>query len=157
MLMQALIAGKTNLFFECDALTYGVGAALCHVMSSGEELPITFASHTMSKAETNNAQLDREALSVMFGLKRSHLYLFGRRFEIYTHHKLLLGLLGESKVIQLMSSTRMQRWALTLSAYSYTLKHIRGPENTLAGTLSMLPIVDNSPEKTPPFEVVNLL
>ncbi len=32
-------------------------------------VPIIYASRTMSKAETNYAQLDREALSVMFGVK----------------------------------------------------------------------------------------
>ncbi len=101
------------------AAPFGVGVALCHVMSSGEELPIIYASRTMSKAKTNNAQLDREALSVSSKTP--------------------------TKSIQQMSSPRMQRWALTLSAYSYTLKHIRGPENTLAGTLRMLPIVENSP------------
>ncbi len=93
----------------------------------------------------------------MFGVKRFHLYLFGRHFEIYTDHQPLLGLLGESKGIQQMSYPPMQRGALALSAFSYTLKHIRGPEYTLADTLSRLPIVDNSPEKAPPFEVINLL
>ncbi len=83
-------------------------------MSSGEELSIIYASCTMSKVEINDAQLDREALSVMFGVKLFHLHLLGRHFEIYTDHKSLLGLLGESKGIQQMSSSRMQRWALKL-------------------------------------------
>ncbi len=50
----------------------------------------------MLKAEKNYAQLDREALSVMLGVKRINLYLFGRHFEIHTHHKPLLGRQGES-------------------------------------------------------------
>ncbi len=95
-------------------------------MPSEEELPIIYASRTMSKTETNYAQLDREAMSVMFGVKRFHLYLFGRHFEIHTDHKPLLGLLGDNKAIQQMLSPGMQRWALTLSAYSYTLKYIPG-------------------------------
>ncbi len=77
--------------------------------------------------------------------------------DLYSPSGLLLGLLGESKGILQMSSPRMQRRALALSAFSYTLEHIRGPKNTLADTLSRLPTVDNSPEKTPTFEAINLL
>ncbi len=53
----------------------------------------------MSKAETNYAQLDSEAMSAMFLVKRFHLYLFGHHFEIDTDHKPLLGLIGENKAI----------------------------------------------------------
>lgn len=45
-------------------------------MADGEELPMSFASRIMSRAETNYSKLhvDKEVTAVMLGLKRFHLY-----------------------------------------------------------------------------------
>ncbi len=140
-----------------DASPYGVGVAPCHQLLSGDEVPIIYASRTMSKAETNYSYLDKEALAVMFGVKRFHLYIYGRQVEIHTDHKPLLGLLGETKAIHHTSSPRMQLWARTMMAYSYSLKYIPGRDNAVTNALSRLHNVDNSLKKAPIFEAVNLL
>ena len=85
------------------------------------ERPIAFASRTLSQAEHKYAQLDKEALSIIFGVKRFHQYLYGRHFNILSDHKPLQYLLGENRGIPAMASARIQRWALTLSAYSTRL------------------------------------
>ena len=56
-----------------------------------------------------------------------------------------------------MSSPRMQRWALTLSSYSYSMKYIASNANQIADALSRLPIVDNANDVVPPVEPVYLL
>ena len=84
-----------KLTLACDASEYRLGAVLSHKMSDESERPIEYVSCTLSPSEHNYSQLEKEALSCIFGIKRFHDYLFGRLFEFIMDHKPLLGLLKE--------------------------------------------------------------
>lgn len=61
---------KLPLKLICDTLPVVVGAQLVHTMPSGEDRPIAFVSRALTKAKLGYAQFDREALSIIFGVKR---------------------------------------------------------------------------------------
>ena len=93
----------------------------------------------------------------MYGIKKFHNYLFGRKFTICTDHKPLQSLLNESKAIPMIASACIQRWALTLSMYEYTIRFKSGTTNTNVDALSRLPLPDTPVETLQPSELVLLI
>ena len=126
------VGGKNNnllltssVLMHFDASPYGVGAVLSHQTEEGER-PIAFASRTLSPAERKYAHLDKEGLYIIFGVKKFHGYLFGRKFVIRSDHKPLQRLLDNTRAIPQLASARLQRWSLILSAYDYTILYRSG-------------------------------
>ncbi|UYV80096.1 K02A2.6-like, partial [Cordylochernes scorpioides] len=127
------------ILVNCDASEYGVGAILSQI-DHGVERPVVFASRTLNKTERRYAVIDKEALAVIFGVSKFSQYLLGRKFEILTDHKPLVGIFNPKKPIPQVLSPRMLRWCLTLAAYTYSIEYKPGKVNCNADALSRLPL-----------------
>ena len=93
----------------CDASSNGLGACLVHVMADQSERPVAYASRTLTTPEKNYAQVEREALAIIFAVRRLHQYLYGRMFILVTDYCPLCTIFGEKHGIPPLAAARMQR------------------------------------------------
>ena len=145
---------KQEVVLACDALPYGVGAVLSHLFPDGSEKPVAFASRSLSTVEKKYSQLDKEGLAIVFGVKKFHDYLFGRKFQIRSDHKPLQHLFSNNKPIPLQASARIQRWALILSG---SIAYKPGEDHVNADSLSRLPLGEPPTDPQQPVELVLLM
>ncbi len=111
----------------------------------------------MSIAEKNYSQIEKEALAIIFAVKKFHQYLHGRHFTIQSDHKPLKFLFKETNPVPTMASAKIQRWALTLGTYNYSINHRPGSAMSHADALSRIPLTDSHSSVPVPCEITYLI
>ncbi|GFQ67247.1 uncharacterized protein K02A2.6 [Trichonephila clavata] len=127
------------LTLASDASPVGIGCVLSHVYPDGSEHPIAFASRILSGSEKKYSQIDKEALSIVWAVKKFYLYLKGRRFTLITDHKPLVAIFGSKRGLPVLAATRLLHYALILQSFEFDIIFRKTIEHGNADFLSRLP------------------
>ena len=78
---------------SADASSFGLGAVLLQKVE-GQWKPVAYASRAMTETEQRYAQIEKEALAIVWACDKFSCYILEKHFEIETDHKPLVPLLG---------------------------------------------------------------
>ncbi|GFW77588.1 uncharacterized protein K02A2.6 [Trichonephila clavipes] len=106
---------------------------------NGSERPIAFASRTLSGSEKKYCQIDKEALSIVWAVRKFYLYLKSRRFTLITDHKPLIAIFGSKRGLPVLAATRLLHYALILQSFEFDIIFRKTIEHGNADFLSRLP------------------
>ena len=119
-----------SFILQTDASNDGIGAILLQE-EVGVRHPVAFASKKLLPRERNYSTIEREALAIVWGVRKFEKYLYGQHFLLETDHHPLQYLLKAK-----YSNGRLMRWALALQPYRFTITAIKGSQNVGADFLS---------------------
>lgn len=138
---RVLVPYDPNLPIQlaCDASPTGIAGVLSHVIGDSER-PIAYASRSLTDAERNYSQLDREALAIIFSVDHFFQYLFGRKFSLLTDNQPLIRIFHQHAQLPRMTAARLQRYAAFLSGFDYKIVFRKGVENINVDCLSRAPV-----------------
>ncbi|CAC5410926.1 unnamed protein product [Mytilus coruscus] len=142
---------KLQLTVQSDASQTGLGAAVMQ-----EDRPVAYASRALNDTETRYAQIEKELLSVIFGLEKFHSYTYDRTVNVISDHKPLESIMKKPLHA---AQKRLQRMLLRLQKYDIILQYRPGKEMYLADTLSRAYLKETSDTSitTDEIESINLV
>ena len=123
---------KLEVKLAVDASPVGLGAVISHITDVETEGRIAYASRSLTKTERNNSVIEKEALAIIFGIRKFQQYLYGKKFTLLTDHQPLALLLGPKRRIPPIAALCLQRWAIQLSAYQYEIRYRSSMQNANA-------------------------
>ena len=124
------------LFIECDASKQGIG---CVMLQPDDNIPadvnngipsnlwlVVYALKSLSEADQNYANIERELLGVVFSLETFKHFTSGRQMNIITDHKPLTSLFSKCLA---NTSQRWARMMLHISGYDANVLYQKGSKN----------------------------
>jgi hypothetical protein len=132
---------SNRVFVTCNASDLRTGAYLSFGSSWTLVRPVAYDSAPLSDAERNYPVHKKELLAIIRALKKWRSELLGVSFVVYTAHRTL-----EHFMHQKGLSRRQARWQELLADFDFTIKYVKGEDNSVADALSHMP--------TPPSTVV---
>ncbi|XP_026672572.1 uncharacterized protein K02A2.6-like [Ceratina calcarata] len=111
-----------------DASQNGLGAVILQ-----ENLPVAYASRSLTDTEKNYAQIEKETLAISFACNRFRQYIFGKTVTVESDHKPLEAIFNKPLN---ECPPRLLRMRLSLQNFDIVIRYKPGKELLLADALS---------------------
>lgn len=119
---------KKDVKLSVDASKTALGAVLLQ-----DEHPIAYASRSLTSAEFNYPQIEKEATAIRFACKKFHEYIYGKQVTIESDHKPLETIFKKPIT---SAPPRLQRILFDVMVYSPKVIYKKGTEIPIADALS---------------------
>ena len=113
---------------QMDASKKGFGTIILQ-----DNKPIYFASRSLTPAEKNYQNLERECMAAIWGIEKFHFYLYGKEFLLQMDQRPLTSIFKKHLVDV---SPRVRRIAMHSWPYMFKMEWIPGKDNAIADGLS---------------------
>ena len=107
---------------------HGIGAVLLQ-----EGRPVEYASRALTPPERNRAQIEKKALSVLYGLEKFYHYTYGRPAKVENDHKPLAAILRKPLC---QAPKRLQNIMMRYHRYDVHFVFVKSTDLFIADTLS---------------------
>ena len=122
-----------------DASKDGLAAIFTQKQPDGRSRVISYWSRATRDAETRYAAVELEVLAVVESLERFRHFVEGKNVTIITDCAAIRWIKSFKD-----TNSRLFRWTMRLSAFTYTVKHRAGSSNVVADCLSRHPVPVNA-------------
>ena len=112
--------------------------------STTTDHPVAFVSGLFRGSQLNWAALMKEAFAIYMSVKKLSFYLTDAQILLRSDHKPL-----EKFLLKNMLNSKVNNWAMELEAFNIQFDYIKGSNNILADTLSLLIAIDPNTPTTP--------
>ena len=130
---------------------------ISHRFPDGMEKSIAYASRSLSPAEKNYSQIERERLAIVFSVTKFYMYLYGRKLILHTDHKPLLKIFSPNSATPVLAASRLLRWVLLLSSYRCDIEYKPSRDIANADALSRMQVLKTQFSIWPPSKSVDTL
>jgi hypothetical protein len=120
------------------ASTQGIGGVLVQHDDDGRERVVAYYGRALQAAEKNWTVTEIELLAALEAIRNWRPYLWGRRFKLVIDHAALRWLHTMKDQVSGGPASRLTRWALKLSEYTFDVEHKPGANHSDADAISRL-------------------
>lgn len=117
---------KTEIIVDASPVGLAAVMAQYNPDDRDDRKVIMYVSRALSDVEKRYAQIEKEALALVWAVERLHLYLYGNDFSVVTDNKAVELIFGNPRS---KPKTRIERWYLRLMPYIFTVTHRPGANN----------------------------
>ncbi len=114
LLVLIVLNWKNKFHVHIDASNYAIGMMLAQNPKDIMDKPIYYANQLMTKVQKNYSTMKKEALMLIYTIKRFHHYLLGNNFMFFVDHQVLTYLVNKPTIIG-----QMAWWLLLLQKFNF--------------------------------------